>query len=70
MKMLFFSLSLSCPVGVQHESRGSDLLLQERQALMQETRSHGPVLSARAVRRPEIKAERLAGHILHMRDLF
>lgn len=55
---------------MQHESRGSDLLLQERQALMQETRSHGPVLSARAVRRPEIKAERLAGHILHMRDLF
>lgn len=37
---------------------------------MQETRSHGPVLSARAVRRREIKAERLAGHILRLRDLF
>lgn len=37
-------VSLSGPVGVQHESGGSDLLLKERQAVVQETRSHRPVL--------------------------
>ncbi len=37
-------VSLSGPVGVQHESGGSGLLLKERQAVVQETRSHRPVL--------------------------